>query len=407
MPTNSSGVFTLPTSTWVETGDTVLPEQHNPPLQDLQQGMTDRLMRDGRAPMTGNLAMGGKRITGLAAGTADTDAVNKGQLGSVLSDASLVKTTGAQTIGGQKTFTSAPKVQGGVAEIYFQDIDTPNEQWKVHVNASAFNVIHVKSGQSDTSYLALRAGTNSWIGTSETPFSVRGSSISLDAPTTLTAGGINANGYAITGLPAPTAANDAARKAYVDARTPAAGNGLTGGGGAAVNIGGPSTTSLGSSNSVGASTHSHALDLSGRTVSTGEGLTGGGNLGGNLTLSLAMHTVPFTSATFDRVYVRNTAGGNQMQANLFTLISSLPTGALGEKVAQITAAAVGSLALAFWTAASGSLSFGATVAGSVLEPCAADTGRGSYGAFSGTWRCLGFVSTGSASQRVSLFQRVA
>ena len=405
MPTNSSGVFTLPASTWVETGDTVLPEQHNPPFKDLEQGMTDRLMRDGRAPMTGNLAMGLNRITNLAPGTAATDAVNKGQVDAALNSATIVRTSGDQTIGGKKTFTDPPEIRGGVAELRFQDIDTPAETWKIHVNTSAIQFLR-NAGGTDTSFLALRAGTNGWIGIASLPFAIRGSSISLDAPTNL-GGELDVNGNAITNLPAPSGSNDAARKSYVDARTGAAGNGLTGGNGTAIAMGAPSTIGISTGNATTTTSHTHALNLSGRSVETGEGLVGGGNLGSNLTLSLAMHTVPFTSAAFDRVYVRNTAGGNQMQANLFTLISSLPTGALGEKVSQITAAAVGSLAMAFWTAASGSLSFGATVAGSVLEPCAADTGRGSYGAFSGTWRCLGFVSTGSASQRVSLFQRVA
>lgn len=55
-----------------------------------------------------DLGMTSHKITSLANGTTSTDAVNKGQMDTL--DAANVKLTGAQTVAGVKTFTSAPKV---------------------------------------------------------------------------------------------------------------------------------------------------------------------------------------------------------------------------------------------------------------------------------------------------------
>jgi hypothetical protein len=83
VPSNGSGVYSLPATYIAVTGDLITAAQHNDPLEDIAQGLTDRLMRSGVAPMTGNLAMGANKVTGLAAGTVSTDAVNKTQLDAV------------------------------------------------------------------------------------------------------------------------------------------------------------------------------------------------------------------------------------------------------------------------------------------------------------------------------------
>lgn len=83
MPFDSNGNHTLPGSYFVENGDTVLPVQHNPPLEDISASLSSVILRSGVAPMGGNLKMGDNKITGVAAGTATTDAVNKGQLDQV------------------------------------------------------------------------------------------------------------------------------------------------------------------------------------------------------------------------------------------------------------------------------------------------------------------------------------
>lgn len=75
-----NGQYSLPNGYKAVPGQTIRATQHNPPLEDLAQAMTDSLPRDGSAPMTGALAMNGKKVTGLAKGTAASDAVRLDQI---------------------------------------------------------------------------------------------------------------------------------------------------------------------------------------------------------------------------------------------------------------------------------------------------------------------------------------
>ena len=80
MPDDSNGNYSLPNGYLAVTGQKVLPSNHNPPLEDIGTALTARYSRDGRAPMLGNVPMGGFLITNMGDGASDGDAVNKGQL---------------------------------------------------------------------------------------------------------------------------------------------------------------------------------------------------------------------------------------------------------------------------------------------------------------------------------------
>lgn len=81
MPYDSNGNFTLNAGYLAVAGQIIQPSQHNPPLEDLAaNGLSQVLVRDGRAAMTGALAMGGFKITNLLNGTNAQDAVSKSQL---------------------------------------------------------------------------------------------------------------------------------------------------------------------------------------------------------------------------------------------------------------------------------------------------------------------------------------
>lgn len=82
MPRDSSGNYVLPNGSLVNTGDTILASQHNPPLQDLEQAITGSLDRDGKGGMRADLSMGGNRITNVAPGTNPTDVATVSQLAS-------------------------------------------------------------------------------------------------------------------------------------------------------------------------------------------------------------------------------------------------------------------------------------------------------------------------------------
>jgi microcystin-dependent protein len=81
MPRDSSGAYSLPSGTLVNTGDTVLVSQHNPAMQDLAQSMSNSLDRDGKGGMRADLNMGGNRVQNAADGVDDTDLATVGQIG--------------------------------------------------------------------------------------------------------------------------------------------------------------------------------------------------------------------------------------------------------------------------------------------------------------------------------------
>ena len=80
MSRNGSGTYSLPAGNPVVTGTTISSSWANTTLSDIASALTGSVASDGQTPMTGNLQMGSNKITGLAAGTASTDAANYGQI---------------------------------------------------------------------------------------------------------------------------------------------------------------------------------------------------------------------------------------------------------------------------------------------------------------------------------------
>lgn len=108
----AGGIFSLIPGYFAVDGTTIEVSQHNPVFEDVAQALTDSLPRDGSAPMTGNLAMGSNKITGLAAATLASDAVRFDQLPSITpTTATLTAGTDAQGQGpittDQVTITTA------------------------------------------------------------------------------------------------------------------------------------------------------------------------------------------------------------------------------------------------------------------------------------------------------------
>lgn len=115
MPFDSNGNFTR-TQNWTsdfENGIEIVCDRHDDEDDNFANGFNECMLRDGRAPATGNLKMGNFRITGMADGQTSNDAVNKGQLDTVNSSLvnlsqNAVKISGEQTIDDVKTFSSSP-----------------------------------------------------------------------------------------------------------------------------------------------------------------------------------------------------------------------------------------------------------------------------------------------------------
>lgn len=79
MSRNGSGVYSLPAGNPVVTGTTISSSWANTTLSDIATALTGSVAADGQTPMTGPLAMGSNKITGLATGSASGDAVNYAQ----------------------------------------------------------------------------------------------------------------------------------------------------------------------------------------------------------------------------------------------------------------------------------------------------------------------------------------
>jgi hypothetical protein len=86
MPFDSGGNHSLPDGTIVNTGDKILPSQHNPAMQDISASLSSVLVRDGRAGMVGNLPMGGFKVTNMGDGSSASDAATVGQVPAVYGD---------------------------------------------------------------------------------------------------------------------------------------------------------------------------------------------------------------------------------------------------------------------------------------------------------------------------------
>lgn len=82
MPRNGAGVFSLVNNTWFPPVNGVLATATDWTtfITDIQNALTQSVSSDGQTAMTGNLPLGNNKITGLANGTAATDAAAYGQV---------------------------------------------------------------------------------------------------------------------------------------------------------------------------------------------------------------------------------------------------------------------------------------------------------------------------------------
>lgn len=95
MPYNGSGTFTLPAGNPVVTGTTISSVTTNNTNNDIANGLSNAVTRNGQSPPTANLPMGGFHLTGLSAGAASGDSVSFEQLAGYTPRTSA---TGATTI---------------------------------------------------------------------------------------------------------------------------------------------------------------------------------------------------------------------------------------------------------------------------------------------------------------------
>lgn len=150
MARNGSGTYSLPSGNPVVTGTVISSTTHNNTNSDIASALTQSVSKDGQTTMTGNLPMGGFKITGAAVGTASTDYATVSQIAS--STGSYVSTVGgtADAI----TLTPSPAITAYAAGQRFTFIASGANTTAVTVNVSSLGAKSItKNGAT-----ALTAG---------------------------------------------------------------------------------------------------------------------------------------------------------------------------------------------------------------------------------------------------------
>ncbi len=132
MSRNGSGVYSLPAGNPVTTGTTISSTWANNTLSDIATALTSSIAKDGQTTPTANIPMGGFRITGLAAGTAATDAANVTQVQN-----STTQLIGSVSGGDTITGATSPAITAYAAGQRFAWIAASNNTTAVTLNVSS------------------------------------------------------------------------------------------------------------------------------------------------------------------------------------------------------------------------------------------------------------------------------
>lgn len=110
MPYDGSGTFTIINSFEQDRINNISIDstKMDANFNDVASGLSNAVLRSGSSAMTGALNMASHKIQNVTDGSANGDAVNKGQLEALSS--ACVKLSGNQTISNTKTFSTSPVV---------------------------------------------------------------------------------------------------------------------------------------------------------------------------------------------------------------------------------------------------------------------------------------------------------
>lgn len=100
MSRNGAGTFTLASGNPVVTGTVISSTVHNNTMSDIASALTQSVSADGQTPITANLPMNSKKLTGLAAATTSGDALSYGQSSMGLLDGSAGVKCGNSAVAG-------------------------------------------------------------------------------------------------------------------------------------------------------------------------------------------------------------------------------------------------------------------------------------------------------------------
>lgn len=104
MSRNGSGTYSLPVNSWnpATNGVSATPADWQSLIDDVEAALTQSVSKDGQTPMTGNLPMGGFKLTGLAAGAATGQSLRWEQLFAQGTEADIASAT-TTTLGTQNS----------------------------------------------------------------------------------------------------------------------------------------------------------------------------------------------------------------------------------------------------------------------------------------------------------------
>lgn len=172
MSRNGSGTYSLPVNSWNPAVNAVsaTAADWQTLVDDIETALTASLAADGQTPMTGNLAMGSNKLTGLAAGTAAGNSLRWEQLFSQGVEADIASATttdiGAQNtaflrVTGTTTITSFGTNYNGPRFLRFADALLLTDGMALNLPGSAS--ITTVAGDYAIAYPKANAGTpNGW-----------------------------------------------------------------------------------------------------------------------------------------------------------------------------------------------------------------------------------------------------
>lgn len=131
MSRNGSGVYTLPAGNPVVSGTVIASSWANNTMNDLASAITDSVAADGQTPMTGPLNMNSNKVTNLATGTVNTDAINYAQFntptfGGAVVCSSTLTVAGATVINNTLNATGDTTIGGNLAVNGTGQVKLPN-----------------------------------------------------------------------------------------------------------------------------------------------------------------------------------------------------------------------------------------------------------------------------------------
>lgn len=168
MPFNGAGIFQRAYS-WVvdaANGLDVDSTRVDADTNDIADGLSNCITRDGQSPATADIPLGGHKITGLAAGTAPTDAVNRQQAFNAPTFNGGITVNDGANVSGNVTFTNGTVDIDAATAVLVPTVDVSDNSTKAastaYVNQKAFSSALPAQAGNATKFLTTDGSAAGW-----------------------------------------------------------------------------------------------------------------------------------------------------------------------------------------------------------------------------------------------------